>query len=444
MIRKVIFLAFLGVSTSNSLAGDRIDLISCVEATLLNNPQIKKARHDFNAFKELENQSLANLLPNVGFSISRSTVDQERSDGSNTKINQNYITESDALTLRQPVYRPKLLKDYRKAQKEVIAEQLLLNEKEDTLKIKVIEVYVRILKAYEEENLLRKRLDLLIEQKRAVSKSIEAGRGTITELAEINAAHDKAVADLIRAEQSIKAELNELRFYTGTKFDGIKKLNKNFKIMNQFKENSLQSWEDKAVKNNYEIKYKRTKISAAELGLASEKFGRYPSIDFNIQLSRGSSESTFFVDSETRSNSLGLTFFLPLYQGGNVTSKIRQSAALLNSEIEGLRGQEEDLKKTVQKTFYGMQESIKLSGALNSAVDSAMVELEANKKSAIAGVRRQLDVLVSQQKLLGVEKELVEANLNIILYWLNLNKLASQIDMDILKVANSFLIKSDL
>ena len=368
MIRKVIFLAFLGVSTSNSLAGDRIDLISCVEATLLNNPQIKKARHDFNAFKELENQSLANLLPNVGFSISRSTVDQERSDGSNTKINQNYTTESDALTLRQPVYRPKLLKDYRKAQKEVIAEQLLLNEKEDTLKIKVIEVYVRILKAYEEENLLRKRLDLLIEQKRAVSKSIEAGRGTITELAEINAAHDKAVADLIRAEQSIKAELNELRFYTGTKFDGIKKLNKNFKIMNQFKENSLQSWEDKAVKNNYEIKYKRTKISAAELGLASEKFGRYPSIDFNIQLSRGSSESTFFVDSETRSNSLGLTFFLPLYQGGNVTSKIRQSAALLNSEIEGLRGQEEDLKKTVQKTFYGMQESIKLSGALNSAV----------------------------------------------------------------------------
>ena len=67
-----------------------------------------------------------------------------------------------------------------------------------------------------------------------------------------------------------------------------------------------------------------------------------------------------------------------------------------------------------------------------------------DKKSAIAGVRRQLDVLVSQQKLLGVEKELVEANLNIILYWLNLNKLASQIDMDILKVANSFLIKSDL
>ena len=444
MMKKVIFLAFLGVSISNSLASNFIDLVSCVESTLLNNPQIKKARHDFNAFKELENQSLANLLPNIGFSVSRSTVDQKRSDGINNKINQNYITESDALTLRQPVYRPRLLKNYRKAQKEVIAEQLLLNEKEDALKIQVVEVYVRILKAYEEENLLRERLDLLTEQKRAVSKSIEAGRGTITELAEINAAHDKAVADLIRAEQSIKAELNELRFYTGIEFAGIKKLNKNFKVVDQLKTNNLQYWEEKAVINNYEIEYKRIKISAAELGLASEKFGRYPSIDFNIQLSRGSSESTFFVDSETKSSSLGLTFFLPLYQGGNVTSKIRQSASLLNSEIEGLRGQEEDLKKTVQKIYYGMQESIKLSGALRSAVNSATIELEANKKSAIAGVRRQLDVLISQQKLLGVEKELVEANLNIILYWLSLNKLASNIDTDVLKIANSFLTKSDL
>ena len=68
MMKKVIFLVFLGVSISNSLASNFIDLVSCVESTLLNNPQIKKARHDFNAFKELENQSLANLLPNIGFS----------------------------------------------------------------------------------------------------------------------------------------------------------------------------------------------------------------------------------------------------------------------------------------------------------------------------------------------------------------------------------------
>lgn len=439
MFQRTISFGFLFVFLGSSFANTTIDLISSVEATLFNNPQINKAREDFNAFKEMETQSFASMLPNISISVSRSTVKQERSDGPNINLNQNYITESDVLTLRQPVYRPKLLKDYKKAQKQVIAEQLLLKEKEDALKIKVAEVYIRILKAYEEEKLFKKKLSLLTEQKRAILKSIDAGRGTITELAEVNAANDKAFADLIRVQQRIKTELNELRFYTGKKFDGIKKLDKNLNLVSNFKTENLEYWENKAVNNNYEIRNRREKIVVAKMNLASEKFGRYPSVDFNIQVSRGSSESTFFIDSETKSSSIGLTFFLPIYQGGFITSKIRQSSSLLNSEIEGLRGSEEDMRKTVQRTFYGMKENIKLSNVLSSAVDSALVELESNKKSASVGFRRQLDVLVSQQKLLRVERELIEANLNIILYWLNLNRLSSSVDIEVLKTANRYL-----
>ena len=73
-----------------------------------------------------------------------------------------------------------------------------------------------------------------------------------------------------------------------------------------------------------------------------------------------------------------------------------------------------------------MKESIELTfDALKSAVKSAMIELEATKKSATAaGVRKQLDVLVSQQNLLSVEREFIDAKFNIILYWLNLNMLS--------------------
>ena len=67
--------------------------------------------------------------------------------------------------------------------------------------MKVIQTYLRLLKSYEERMLTEKRIDLLEEEKKAVIKSIDAGRGTITELAEIDAANDKAVADLIRAKQ---------------------------------------------------------------------------------------------------------------------------------------------------------------------------------------------------------------------------------------------------
>ena len=414
------------------------DLKMCINSALITNAEVQKARADFAAFKELESQSYATLLPSIDISVSRSTVSQERTDGTGLDLDQNYVTESDNISLRQPVYRPKLLRDYEKVKKEILAEKFALSNKEDMLKMKVAETYFNLLRAYEEQLLIEKKINLLSEQKNAASKSIEAGTGTITELAEINAANDKALADQIRANQDVRIQLNELNFFTGDNIKKIKTLNGDQHNFKDFEEQTISSWEDKAISNNFELRSKREKIAAARIALSSEKLMRYPTVDLNAQLARGTSESTFFVDSETKTSSLGLTFSMPLYRGGSISSRIRQSASLLDAEVEGLRFQEEDLKKKVQKAYYSMQESIKLSDALKSAVKSAMIELESNQKSANAGIRNQLDVLISQQKALGVERELVDTKLNAIYFWLSLNSLASSLDKSTLKSLNSY------
>ena len=432
-------LLFFCLHTEYALASG-VDLTYCIDMALQENSEIKKARAEFLALKEFEDQSLANLLPSVGLSVSRSKVNQERSDGTGLSLEQNYTMESDAISVRQPVYRPKLMRDLKKIKKEVLAEKLLLSNKEDKLKIKVADAYFKLLRAYAEELLQEKRINLLDEQKKAAIKSIEAGRGTITELAEINAASDKATADLIRVRQNIRLEVNELQFFIGEKITKVKTLNRDVNNFDFLKKNSISTWEENAVANNSELKSKKEKIMAAELALSSEKLNRYPTVDLNVQLARGSSESTFFVDSETRSNSVGLTLFLPLYQGGSINSKIRQSASQLEAEVEGLKFKEEDLRKRVQKIYFGMLESIELHSALKSAIESATIELEATKKSTVAGVRKQLDVLVSQQKALSVEREFIDAKLNIILYWLNLNMLASNLNQSTIKTANDFLL----
>ena len=416
------------------------DLKMCVNAALITNAEVQKARADFAAYKELESQSYATLLPSIDISVSRSTVSQERTDGTGLDLDQNYVTESDNISLRQPVYRPKLLRDYEKVKKEILAEKFALSNKEDKLKMKVAETYFNLLRAYEEQLLIEKKINLLSEQKNAASKSIEAGTGTITELAEINAANDKALADQIRANQDVRIQLNELNFFTGDNIKKIKTLNGDQHNFKGFEEQTISSWEDKAISNNFELRSKREKIAAARIALSSEKLMRYPTVDLNAQLARGTSESTFFVDSETKTSSLGLTFSMPLYRGGSISSRIRQSASLLDAEVEGLRFQEEDLKKKVQKAYYSMQESIKLSDALKSAIKSAMIELESNQKSANAGIRNQLDVLISQQKALGVERELVDTKLNAIYFWLSLNSLASSLDKSTLESLNSYFV----
>ena len=97
----------------NTVRAD-VDLLFCIDSALQENSEIRKARAEFFAFSESEDQSLANLLPSIALSVSRSQVNQERSDGSGLELDQEYIMENDTISLRQPVYRPKLFKDLKK------------------------------------------------------------------------------------------------------------------------------------------------------------------------------------------------------------------------------------------------------------------------------------------------------------------------------------------
>ena len=135
----------------------------------------------------------------------------------------------------------------------------------------------------------------------------------------------------------------------------------------------------------------------------------------------------------------GIILLLPLYQGGSVSSRIRQSAFKLDAEVYDLKLQEEDLRQRVQRMYFSMLESIELRQALKSAIKSSAIELEATRKSTLAGVRKKLDILISQQKGLSVEREFIGAQLNIILYWLNLNMFASTLNRDTILDTNNIL-----
>ena len=67
-----VILLFLSQMIFNSYAfAASVDLLFCIESALNNSAEIRKARVNFDAFKETEKQGLANLLPTVGISVSR-------------------------------------------------------------------------------------------------------------------------------------------------------------------------------------------------------------------------------------------------------------------------------------------------------------------------------------------------------------------------------------
>ena len=73
---------------------------------------------------------------------------------------------------------------------------------------------------------------------------------------------------------------------------------------------------------------------------------------------------------------------------------------------------------------------------MQTALESANIEVEANKKSVEAGYRRRLDVLISQQKAITVEQELSSARIKLILNWLELIMISGALNDQSLEKVN--------
>lgn len=409
--------------------------------TVLNNPQIKKSQAELNAAQERVNQAVASIRPQIGLSMSRAKVSQDRKDQGFPIRSQNYITESDSLLLQQPLYRPKLLREYKKMKVEKKAQEYDYLGARNELVMQVIELYISYIRAINTRRITEKKIALLEEQMLASNKMYSSGRGTITEIAEIRASLDKSNVELISVEQQIKSTLSELFFISGldsqTEVQEIKK----YENLNVFDNVGLDDWKKQALQANFKIQGIEKRIEAASVSLASEKYSRYPTLDLTVELSKGASESTFFVNSETENKSIGFNFYLPIFSGGRITSRIKQLSYILESERENMRYEISEVEKKVQRAYYGLNQSLKLNKALNTAVNSAEIQLEATKKSALAGLRRTLDVLISQQKLISVEKELNNSVMDVIIYWANLKMLSSNLEEQTIKQISNFLYR---
>ena len=114
---------------------------------------------------------------------------------------------------------------------------------------------------------------------------------------------------------------------------------------------TLKDWETESLEKNYQALQMRDQIESSKLSLKSEKYGKYPTLDLTVQVARGTSESTFFINSETKTQSIGLTFYLPIFSGGSVVSRVKQAGFLLDAEIQKLAFEEEEILKKVQESY---------------------------------------------------------------------------------------------
>jgi outer membrane protein len=175
---------------------------------------------------------------------------------------------------------------------------------------------------------------------------------------------------------------------------------------------------DIALANNQELVSIAAQIRAAGLDVAIARAERLPSVSA-VSSGRylnalGRADEAAGVPNGTLANSttnvgLGVQATVPLYQGGLVGARVRQSQALQSQLLEQGIGIERAIVAETRAAFASYRASVDAIASNEVAVSANQLALEGTRAEQSVGTRNVLDVLNAEQELLNSQVALVTA-----------------------------------
>ena len=199
----------------------------------------------------------------------------------------------------------------------------------------------------------------------------------------------------------------------------------------------INAWSDMAVMENLDVLAGIQAVDIARDEIKVQYAGHLPSLDFRA--GRSYSESDTAGDSERTSNSISLQLSLPIYSGGAVSSRVRESRERLDQQLERLEQIRRQVHRETRESFLGVMSGISQIRALEQAVISSEVALEATRAGFEVGTRTAVDVVQSERATFQARRDLARARYDYIINSLNLKKAAGILTVDDIRRINEWL-----
>ena len=192
-------------------------------------------------------------------------------------------------------------------------------------------------------------------------------------------------------------------------------------------------------------------LAREQIRLAQD--GHLPTLD--LTASTGVSDTTYngsgthgnansrnaYDDSNMGQNKIGLSFSLPLYQGGMVNSQVKQAQYNFVGASEQLESAHRSVVQTVRSSFNNINASISSINAYKQAVVSAQSSLDAMEAGYSVGTRTIVDVLDATTTLYNAKQQLANARYTYLINQLNVKSALGTLNEQDLVALNNTLGK---
>jgi len=129
----------------------------------------------------------------------------------------------------------------------------------------------------------------------------------------------------------------------------------------------------------------------------------------------------------TTSASVGVRLAMPLYSGGSIDNRVKETVALQEQARNNLEAARRSVAQNTRQAFFGVESGQAQVKALEAAEASSKLALEATQLGYRVGVRVNLDVLNAQTQLFTTQRDLSKARYDVVVNGLRLRQAAGSL-----------------
>lgn len=446
----------LALATAATLAHAETDLLGAAQAALAHDPVYAAAVAQSQADATKRKQARAGYLPQVYATgnVRYGTVDQETtgarfsgggfgaSNGIAFDTRANAATGAGwAVTIKENLYSAAKSVDARQLNDAADAGAASLRLARQTLLIQVAQSYFAVLAAQDDLAALRSMRDAALEARNIAQGRFDTGDAAITDVQDAQARADLAQAQMLAAQTALDLRHAELADLTGGVDAALRPLAGSAEVK-ALSAGDFADWQARAMTGNPLIELRRLGWDSARAETSRYRPGAGTTVDaFASYIGDRVNGAGYGGMSSMRSNSavVGIMVTIPLYTGGLRSAKAEENAALLNRAGLDENAARVAVAREVRQAFLGMQSAQAQVGALTQALQSAELQLDANRTGFETGDRPSIDVLNAAQALAGTRRDLAAARYQVLLDRLRLAAAAGELDEQALARINALL-----
>lgn len=290
------------------------------------------------------------------------------------------------------------------AKETVLATRAQLVGIEQQVLLRAVTAYMEVRRANETVALRQNNVRVLRQEVRAARDRFDVGEVTRTDVALAEARMAAAVSALAGAQGNLVAAKEEYRNAVGRAPGNLATPGKL-----PYLPGTVRKAKTLAVSQHPNLIAVQHQVSAAEFGIKIAESAQKPTV--SLRGTYGVTE-TFGSQAYTHGGTIGVNAGGAIYQGGRLTSLVRQAHASRDQARGGLHITRHNIEQNVGSAYVQLDVARASRSSFESQVRAARTAFRGVREEAKLGARTTLDVLDAEQELLDARANLISSQVD--------------------------------